>query len=177
MFSAVQFCDNLEKVKEQLKDFEIVTSKPKRCGVEGQLLGCDCSSDSLNIEEVDAFLYIGDGRFHPLALVYGSSKDVVCYNPKSNHFEVLTKKDVEKIDKLNNWIDSTRELMNVFGEDIDLEIEKTEEVDVEFKRDIKVKVGFLGDLSGGEIGVDYVLVPKKTRRKEKITIKGKKRLK
>ena len=95
----------------------------------------------------------------------------------TTYVSVEPKKDVEKIDKLNNWIDSTRELMNVFGEDIDLEIEKTEEVDVEFKRDIKVKVGFLGDLSGGEIGVDYVLVPKKTRRKEKITIKGKKRLK
>ncbi|MBU0459288.1 MAG: diphthamide synthesis protein [Candidatus Woesearchaeota archaeon] len=99
LFAAVQFVASLKNIKEQLKEkkMTVVTSKAKRCCVEGQLLGCDCRSDSLNLEEdVDVFLYIGDGKFHPQALVYGNAQEVVCYNPKSNQFSVLTEKDVDK---------------------------------------------------------------------------------
>ena len=77
LFSSVQFLDSLNKIKKQLEknDIKAVTSKPKRAHVEGQLLGCDSSPDSLNLKEiVDCFLYIGDGKFHPLALVYGQDK-------------------------------------------------------------------------------------------------------
>ena len=97
LYTAVQFIDSLEKIKEQFKEKKLmtVTSKPKRCEVEGQLLGCDCSKDSLNLsEDVDAFLYIGDGKFHPQALAYGNEKEIICYNPKSNQFEVITKKEI-----------------------------------------------------------------------------------
>ena len=97
LYAAIQFCNNLDKVKEQLKEKKIivVTTKAKRCGVEGQLLGCDSAKDSLNLDqEVDAFLYIGDGKFHPQALAYGNEKEIICYNPKSNTFEVITKEEI-----------------------------------------------------------------------------------
>ncbi len=103
LFASVQFCQQLDSIKEQLKKLKIkvVTSKAKRCSEAAQLLGCDCSTDSLNLSgDVDAFLYVGDGKFHPLALVYGQNgnnafKEIICYDPKNNQFTILTKKDVE----------------------------------------------------------------------------------
>jgi len=103
LFASVQFCQQFDSVKQQLEKLSIkaATSTAKRCAVEGQLLGCDCSSDALNLnKDVDAFLYIVDGNFHPLALAYGQNwnnvfKEIICYNPKSNQFTVLSKKDVE----------------------------------------------------------------------------------
>jgi 2-(3-amino-3-carboxypropyl)histidine synthase len=68
-------------------------------------LGCDAFHDSLNLKEkVDAFLYIGDGRFHPLALVLGQKdskfedfKEVLIYDPIANKFEVLNYNEIKRI--------------------------------------------------------------------------------
>jgi 2-(3-amino-3-carboxypropyl)histidine synthase len=100
LYSSIQFISHLPIIKKQLEKMGIktVSSKPRRAVQEGQLLGCDCFADSLNLKEtVDAFLYIGDGQFHPLALIYGQDKEVVCYNPISNSFEVLDKQRVQNI--------------------------------------------------------------------------------
>lgn len=107
LYAAIQFVGHLDKIKEQLKPIKAVTSTPKRCSKEGQLLGCDCYADSLNLnKKVDAFLYIGDGKFHPLALLYGQSnkeegefKEVVCYDPIAKKMEVMDKKLIDKINK------------------------------------------------------------------------------
>ena len=102
LFSSIQFIDHLPKIKEQLKEagLMVVNSKPDRAHVDNQLLGCDVYHGSLKLdEEVDCYLYIGDGRFHPLALVHASDVDVVCFNPLENKMTVLDKKDIEKIEK------------------------------------------------------------------------------
>ena len=102
LYASVQFINNLEKIKQQLNenDIQIITSKPKRAHVEGQLLGCDCSADSLNLtEEVDCFLYIGDGKFHPLALVHAQDNEVVCFDPIGEKMTVLSQDIIEKINK------------------------------------------------------------------------------
>ena len=56
--------------------------------------------------DVDCFFYLGDGKFHPLALVYGQMdvevdefKEVICFNPLENKMSVLDKKEIEKIQK------------------------------------------------------------------------------
>ena len=98
LYASIQFCNNLDKVKKQLKkaSVKIITSKAKRTHSEGQILGCDSYHNSLNLPdnklaEIDCYLYIGDGRFHPLALVYGQKglakknfKEVVCNDPIDN---------------------------------------------------------------------------------------------
>ena len=97
LYAAIQFCNNLDKVKEQLEELgiEVITSQPKRTGCSGQLLGCDSAKDSLNLnEEVDAFLYIGDGKFHPQALAYGQDKDVICDDPIGKKFCLITKEEL-----------------------------------------------------------------------------------
>lgn len=47
----------------------------------GQVLGCNCSAAEAVDGEVDGYLYIGEGDFHPLAAAFGMSKPVLVLNP------------------------------------------------------------------------------------------------
>jgi 2-(3-amino-3-carboxypropyl)histidine synthase len=95
LFTTIQFIDQLNDIKKQLKS-EVIITKTKHTRFEGQLLGC-------NIEkfkgDYDAFLYIGDGEFHPKALVMNNNKEVYCYNPFSKKVSIITQKDVQQIIK------------------------------------------------------------------------------
>lgn len=55
-----------------------------RLFAEGQVLGCNASC-ARNIEnKVDAFLFVGTGNFHPLAVSLASSKPVIIADPVNN---------------------------------------------------------------------------------------------
>ena len=105
LYASVQFVNQLEQVKQQLKDnnFNFTTSKPDRTHVQGQLLGCDNYHNSLNLEEdIDCYLYIGDGKFHPLALVYAQKdnnnlKEILCNDPLSKRLNFMTINDIKTI--------------------------------------------------------------------------------
>ena len=109
LYASVQFVGNLEKVKEQLEknDIKMITSKADRTNVEGQLLGCDNYHNSLNLdekqdEEVECYLYMGDGKFHPLALVYaqkdsGKIKEIICNDPIQKKMSLLGIEDIKTI--------------------------------------------------------------------------------
>ena len=105
LYAAVQFSSRLHGIIEQLKreGIKVVSSKPARTKGKYQILGCDVYHGNLHLkEEVDAYLYIGDGRFHPLALVLQqrgmqSFKEVVMYDPIAKKMGMLTLKDVEAI--------------------------------------------------------------------------------
>ena len=60
----------------------------------GQVLGCDVFKFAGNY---DAFLYIGDGKFHPTALLYENKKSVFCFNPFTSKLEILTPEYLQKI--------------------------------------------------------------------------------
>lgn len=47
----------------------------------GQVLGCDCSAAERIIDSVDAFLFLGEGDFHPLAAAFGTDKVLFILNP------------------------------------------------------------------------------------------------
>ncbi len=102
LYTSVQFLGSLGKIKQQLVENNIaaVTSKPNRTQCAGQLLGCDCYADSLNLkEDVGCFLYVGDGKFHPLALAYGQEKEVVCFDPLSRKMKIIDRKMIEFVNK------------------------------------------------------------------------------
>ena len=105
VFSAVQFRENLDEVRELLKKegFKSQTSKPFRTSIEGQMLGCDSYKDSLklNLDKIDGFVYVGDGYFHPNALLLAQEyekeiKPVILMNVVSGTVEVIDKKHIEK---------------------------------------------------------------------------------
>ena len=94
LFFTLQFLDSLEPIKKQLEDsgIKVKLFKTKHTKYEGQIYGC-------NLEKfpgVDAYLYIGDGLFHPKALVLGNDKDVHIWNPIKKKHSVVTKKLMEK---------------------------------------------------------------------------------
>ncbi len=111
MFSSVQFLSQLPSIEEQLKlkGKSIVMVKSKNflydgmTSENGQLLGCNMETfDSKNHgEEFDSFLYIGDGVFHPKALLVNNDKDIYCYDPKIDKLSVLKKELHDEIQKKN----------------------------------------------------------------------------
>ncbi len=109
LYASVQFVNNLDKVREQLRQHEInvITSHADRTHVKGQLLGCDNYHNSLNMSRdeskaVDCYLYVGDGKFHPLALVYAQKdmhemKEIVCNDPIQKKMSLMEVADIKKI--------------------------------------------------------------------------------
>ena len=107
LYASVQFVNKLETVRKQLEqnEIKIITSKPDRTNVVSQLLGCDNYHNSLNLEElneIDAYLYIGDGKFHPLALVFAqkdnlNKKEVIVNDPLQNKMFLVSENDVKII--------------------------------------------------------------------------------
>jgi 2-(3-amino-3-carboxypropyl)histidine synthase len=67
--------------------------------IGGQVLGCDASSAVKIKDKVDAFLYIGSGRFHPIQIRLETGKKVIMANPLTNEVKQLEKEEVEKIKK------------------------------------------------------------------------------
>ncbi len=107
LYGSVQFCNSLDDVRKQLAEagVKVVTSKADRTHVVGQLLGCDNYHDSLRLKEkADCYLYVGDGKFHPLALVYGQKdlaaaevKEIVCNDPIQKKMSLMTFDDIKSI--------------------------------------------------------------------------------
>ena len=112
LFSSVQFLHQLPGIEKQLEENgkEILMVKSKNflydgiISEKGQLLGCNAERfDSKNVltkgEDFDAFLYIGDGIFHPQALLVNNRKDIYCYDPKTNKINILKKEMYDDIQK------------------------------------------------------------------------------
>ena len=105
LFASVQFV-HFDKVIEQIKELgiEVKLTKAKRTSQIGQILGCDAYHDSFQepiIKESDAIMYIGDGLFHPKALLLSQIKEkefkpVVIFDPIQNKVEEINKKTIEK---------------------------------------------------------------------------------
>ena len=96
----VQFIKNLPSLTNQLERAgkEVYTLKGAHAKHVSQILGC--SHIKLNYPKfTQAFLYVGDGLFHPKALLLGSTKDVYIYNPFSKEFRKLPHSEVAAMKK------------------------------------------------------------------------------
>ena len=72
------------------KGFEALTSRgDSRLGNYAQLLGCDYTSALWIEKEVDTFLYIGEGDFHPIGLAMLSDRKLVAANPSEMTVKTL----------------------------------------------------------------------------------------
>jgi 2-(3-amino-3-carboxypropyl)histidine synthase len=94
LFTTVQFIEQLEEMKKQLTGKEITTIMPDHTIYKGQLLGCDVMEMPGDFE---AFLYIGDGLFHPKALAIGNKKPIYIYNPFADKFFLLNRTEIENM--------------------------------------------------------------------------------
>lgn len=98
--TTVQFVDFLGEIKNYLegKGKSVFLGKARQ-KYEGQLLGCDMGAADNVKENVDAFLYIGTGAFHPLGIAINTQKEVFCYDPLSAALTKIGRREVEKYGK------------------------------------------------------------------------------
>jgi len=102
LVSTVQFSSSLPQLKKYLeaRGKKVIISKSQNpCLEPGQVLGCDVTSADNIQDKVQAFLYIGSGKFHPLAIATSlkQSKPIFIFNPLTNEFSHLDKNDIDKI--------------------------------------------------------------------------------
>ncbi len=97
--TTVQFIDYIDEINNYLstKGKNVFIGKARQ-KYEGQLLGCDVNGAEEISENIDAFLYIGTGVFHPLGISLKIDNDVFCYDPIS---AVLTKIDKTQVERYN----------------------------------------------------------------------------
>jgi len=96
LVTTAQHLNKLDEIKEFLE------KNGKEVVVGGQVLGCDQSSSVRIEKDVDAFLYIGSGRFHPLGVGIKTDKKVIVANPYSNTADEIGK------DEKNRWLKRQR---------------------------------------------------------------------
>ncbi len=94
LFTTIQYHDQLDEWKRTLASAgkEVHTFRPKHAVAEGHLLGCGIEHWAVDAE---AFLYVGDGLFHPKALVIKNELPVFCYDPKREDWERMQDADIE----------------------------------------------------------------------------------
>ncbi len=105
LFASIQFT-NLDNFIKQIEKLGIKANitKAKRTNIPLQILGCDCYENSFKeniIKNSDAVLYIGDGLFHPKALLLSQIKSknikpVIIFDPIANQIKEINKKDIER---------------------------------------------------------------------------------
>jgi len=105
LFASVNFL-GLDIVKKQLIEAgcDILTTKAKRTHVPTQILGCDSYEDSYEediISKADMVLYVGDGMFHPKALLLSQTfrkdiKDVIIWDPVAGGMKVINRATIQK---------------------------------------------------------------------------------
>jgi len=66
---------------------------------DGQILGCAYKTVLDIREKVDAYLYIGGGRFHPIGIVMSTGKPVVTVNPYNEVISSITDDDLMNLAK------------------------------------------------------------------------------
>ncbi len=92
IITTAQHVHTIPEVKEFLKrnGKEAFTGKGKGFATqEAQILGCDVNSALAVAKDVDCFLYIGSGRFHPIGMSGKTAKPVIQANPYSGEVSLM----------------------------------------------------------------------------------------
>ncbi|MBW2973037.1 2-(3-amino-3-carboxypropyl)histidine synthase subunit [Candidatus Woesearchaeota archaeon] len=84
---------------QHLHKLDEVISQLKEAVKGGQVLGCNVDSAKQIAEKVDAFLFIGSGEFHPIAVALETGKKVFKWNPLTQKLSVVKEEDVERYKK------------------------------------------------------------------------------
>ncbi len=97
LFLNIQFHHQYADLKAQIEATgrEVMTVRPKHAWHEGQILGCSVEEW---MEGQDAFVYVGDGLFHPKAVLFANTQPMFIHDPKTGKSRTLTKQDIAQIE-------------------------------------------------------------------------------
>jgi len=101
LLTTVQFEKSLEPAKALLEENgkQVLFSKNKKTNKKGVVLGCDFTAALPLENEVDCFLFIGSGKFHPLGLAMRTEKPVLSLDFESGEL-VDFKKEKARLQKI-----------------------------------------------------------------------------
>lgn len=80
----------LKSILESLGKTVFVGSGDNRVCYPGQILGCNCSSAESIRDSVDSFIFVGEGRFHPLTVAFSIDKTVYTLDPTTGIIEDIS---------------------------------------------------------------------------------------
>ncbi len=84
LLTTVQHISWLDDLQEYLiaRGLEVIVGEPDgRIAYAGQLLGCDVHTARCVEQDVNSFLYVGTGDFHPLGVALSTDKRVIAADP------------------------------------------------------------------------------------------------
>ncbi len=92
LITTVQHINSIKKIKLFLE------KNNKKVIIGGQILGCKVDSATKIQKKIQAFLYIGSGKFHPIqvALALQINKPIFIFNPLTEQFSRLNEKEIQK---------------------------------------------------------------------------------
>lgn len=96
LVSTVQYLHQLPNVKYKLE------KKGHVVLIGGQIIGCNVSNALKIGKDIDLYLYIGSGEFHPVEVAYKTKKKVVIANPATNQVSYITDKEIKNFEKKRN---------------------------------------------------------------------------
>jgi len=85
LLTTTQFRGWLHQIKDHLEQsgHQVAIGEPdKRVAYAGQLLGCDYHTAEVVAKDVDGYLYIGTGEFHPLGVAFLTDKPIIIADPE-----------------------------------------------------------------------------------------------
>ena len=88
-----QFLHELPRVQEPLEASgrTVLLYQPRHTQHAGQILGC-----STDVMDAPAFLFIGEGLFHPQALAYANEAPVYLYDPVNQKTGLVDREEIER---------------------------------------------------------------------------------
>ena len=102
VIGTIQYLDFVVRLRDflQSRGINVIIFKGKHSKYDLQVLGCDVldiNNDALTKlkHDVDVFVYVGDGTFHPKSLLFKFNKPVYCLNPITYKATKLDDTDVE----------------------------------------------------------------------------------
>lgn len=90
LVASVQHLDLVEPLRAALgrRGYEVrVGTGDRRLAYPGQALGCNYTGAEAVSDEVDAFLFLGTGRFHPVGLAFAVDRPVYALDPLRGELE------------------------------------------------------------------------------------------
>jgi 2-(3-amino-3-carboxypropyl)histidine synthase len=93
----VHFLDDASKILKNNNFIPVIGKGDGRIESEGQILGCNFSAATSIASNVDLFLFIGNGNFHPLGLLLSTKKPVIVCDPYTSEIRGKELEDLKNI--------------------------------------------------------------------------------
>jgi 2-(3-amino-3-carboxypropyl)histidine synthase len=116
--TTVQHVHQIDEIKEKLleKGVEgLIGGGIGKTPLDGQILGCSYGTVIAVKEDVDAYLYIGGGKFHPTGIVMSTGKPVILANPYNGSVSRITEDDLMDVAKRRMAAVAYAKNASVFG--------------------------------------------------------------